>query len=206
VSGNPELIEQYRLMHASGAYGTTSVKSLRFLRPEIMLLQPRSILDYGCGQSQLLEELNLSYPVQLLRYDPAIAKWAKKPQSPVDLVINVDVLEHIEEEDLDATIADIAALGRDAIIIVDTRLAATTLPDGRNAHVTVRPHEWWHDRLSRSFPTLLPLATARRSRAGFKTWSRRPPQTLKYVGLRTAESARYYAGRMFAKIERSLAG
>ena len=69
LTGNPELIEQYRQMHATRVYGDTSVKSLRFLRADVKLLKPRSVLDYGCGQSRLLEQLNLGYPVELIRYD-----------------------------------------------------------------------------------------------------------------------------------------
>jgi hypothetical protein len=71
-----DLIEQYRQIHASGCYGATSVKNPRFLRPEIRLLRPRSILDYDCGQSSLLDALDLGYPVDLLRYDPAIPAFA----------------------------------------------------------------------------------------------------------------------------------
>jgi hypothetical protein len=200
LTGNPELIEQYRQIHASRVYGDTSVKNLRFLRADIKLLRPRSILDYGCGQSRLLDFLQLGYPVELMRYDPAIPRWARKPERPADLLINVDVLEHIEERDLDPVLADMAALGRNALIIVDTGPASTFLADGRNAHVTIRPHAWWRERLLRHFPHLYPQATARRSRAGFKTWSRRPAQTLPYLGQRTADSARHYTGWLIAKL------
>jgi hypothetical protein len=200
LTGNPELIEQYRQIHATRVYGDTSVKNLRFLRADIKLLEPRSILDYGCGQSRLLEALQLGYPVELLRYDPAIPAWATKPQTVADLLISVDVLEHIEERDLDTVLAEMAGLCRNAIIIIDTKPAAALLPDGRNAHVTVRPHAWWHARLSRHFAPLYPIATARRSRAGFRTWRRSPQQAVSYLGLRTADSARHYANWLRAKM------
>jgi hypothetical protein len=199
VTGNPELIAQYEKMHATSVYGATSVKNLRFLRPEILLLRPRSILDYGCGQSPLLDTLRLGYPVELLRYDPAIPAFARKPDRPADLLINVDVLEHIEERDLDAVIGEMASLCRNAIIIVDTKPASAILPDGRNAHVTIRPHAWWRQRLSRHFRQLYPLATARRSRAGFRTWPRDALQTVEYVRLRTVETARHYARRLLPR-------
>ena len=197
MTGDPELIEQYRQLHAAAVYGATSIKNLRFLRPEIKLLRPRSILDYGCGQSRLLEGLNLGYPAELIRYDPAIPAYSHKPVIAVDLLINVDVLEHIEEADLDAVIGEMASLCRNALIIVDTKPASMVLPDGRNAHVTIRPHAWWRERLSHHFPRLHPVATARRSRAGFKTWSRGPAQSLQYLGLRAVESFRHYAVRAF---------
>jgi len=202
LTGNPELIAQYRHMHAASVYGATSVKNLRFLRPEIRLLKPSSILDYGCGQSPLLDQLELGYPVELIRYDPAIPAFARKPERPADLLLNVDVLEHIEERDLDAVIGEMALLCRNAIVIVDTKAASAVLPDGRNAHVTIRPHAWWQERLSQHFPALYPLATARRSRAGFKTWQLGPAQTLAYLGMRLAENARHYAARAAVKSAR----
>lgn len=191
MTGNPELIEQYRRIHAGSAYGTTSVKNLRFLRPEIKLLRPQSIIDYGCGQSRLVEMLDLDYPVELRRYDPAIAEVAAKPEGVFDLLINVDVLEHIEEADLDAVIAEMRALCRNAIIIVDTAPAVARLSDGRNAHVTQRPHAWWRERLGRHFGELYPLSTVRRTRAGFKTWQRRPGSTLRFLAMRAGEEARF---------------
>ena len=96
MTGNPELIAQYRDIHASRVYGDTSIKNLRFLRADITLLKPQSILDYGCGQSRLLAALRLDYPVELLRYDPAIPKWSANPTARADLLLNIDVLEHIE--------------------------------------------------------------------------------------------------------------
>jgi hypothetical protein len=191
VSGT-DLIEQYRQIHAAGSYGKSSVKSLRFLRPEIALLKPRSIIDYGCGQSRFMDELRIDYPADLIRYDPAIPQYSRKPKIRADLLINIDVLEHIEERDLDDVIDDLASLSRNAIIIIDTKPASTFLPDGRNAHVTIRPHVWWRERLLKHFPTLHPVATVRRSRAGFKTWSRSVVGSLNYFWLRAGEDFRHY--------------
>jgi Methyltransferase domain len=199
LTGNPELIEQYRQIHASRVYGDTSIKNLRFIRADIRLLKPRSVLDYGCGQSRLLDELDLGYPARLLRYDPAIPAWAQKPDERVDLLINIDVLEHIEEADLDKVMAEMASLCRDALIIVDTKPAAAILPDGRNAHATIRPHAWWRERVARHFPVLYPQATARRSRAGFRTWRRSLGQAVQYGLMRAGDSARYYATKLAAK-------
>src|SRR5262245_47467989 len=105
-----DLIDQYRQIHAAGPYGNSSVKNLRFLRPEIALLKPRSILDYGCGQSSFLDELKLGYEAELLRYDPAIPEFSQKPTNRADLLVNIDVLEHIEETDLDDVIAELSSL------------------------------------------------------------------------------------------------
>lgn len=196
MAGNPELIEQYRRLHATRAYGTTSVKNLRFIRPEIRLLAPRSILDYGCGQSRLVDVLDLGYPAKLVRYDPAIPEMSTRPAEVFDLLINIDVLEHIEEKDLDEVIADMRSLCRNALIIIDTKLAVTLLADGRNAHVTVRPADWWHARLSRHFLYLEGITTARYTRAGFRTWPRKRGDLPRYAAMRAAETVRYVGNRL----------
>jgi Methyltransferase domain len=202
VSGAADLIEQYRQIHAAGPYGESSAKNLRFLRPEIALLKPGSIIDYGCGQSRFLDELRLSHDVDLIRYDPAIPQFSQKPNIRADLLINIDVLEHIEEGDLDDVIDDLASLSRNAIIIIDTKPASTFLPDGRNAHVTIRPHLWWRQRLLKHFPTLHPVVTVRRSRAGFKTWSRSSVDLLNYLRLRVEEDLRHYSHRALRSFKR----
>jgi hypothetical protein len=196
MTSNPDdLIEQYRQLHATSGYGATSVKNLRFLRPEIMLLHPRSILDYGCGQSPLLDRLELGYPVELHRYDPAIPSIATPPAEPVDLLINVDVLEHVPEADLDRVVGHMASLAREAIIIVDTEPAGTVLPNGENAHCTLHPHAWWADYLNRFFPTLEPIKVKRRRRAAFRTWRRKPGDELRFLTLRLKEDARFWYGK-----------
>lgn len=197
--GNSKLIENYAAIHASEAYGNTSLKNLRLLRPEIRLLRPRSIVDYGCGQSLLLDRLDLGYALDLYRYDPAIPDFAEKPKVTADLLINIDVLEHIEEADLDDVLSDMRSMCRDALIIVDTAPAKRVLPDGRNLHVTLKPHDWWGERIAKHFGELQPVRTLRRARAGFKTWRRGPKQTLQYHLMRAREDARYYARRMQGK-------
>lgn len=194
--GNPELIDQYRNIHATTKYGNTSVKNLRFIRPDIRLLAPKSVIDYGCGQSRLLEELDLGEDVELVHYDPAIPAYSLRPDKVFDLLINVDVLEHIEEKDLDTVLAEMRGLCRDALIIVDTAPAALLLADGRNAHVTLKNPQWWLRRLEQHFGPLERVATARRARAGFRTWKRTPAQSASYAGMRISENIRYYARRL----------
>ncbi len=192
VAGNPELIDYYRSTHARRVYGTSSVKYIRFLRPWLSILNPNSVLDYGCGQSVLIDVLGLPEQVRRLRYDPAIPAYATRPELMADLLINIDVLEHIEEKDVPDALASMAALCRNALIIVDTVPAKHKLPDGRNAHVTLRPHGWWKAQIERHFPEVEAIATPRRSRAGFKTWVSPRSEWLRYRTLRLGEDAAYW--------------
>ena len=199
MAGNSKLIEAYAEIHATQAYGNTSLKSLRLIRPEIKLLKPESLIDYGCGQSMLVDRLDLGYPLALHRYDPAIPAFAEKPKVKADLLINIDVLEHIEESDLDEVLADMRSMCRDALIIVDTAPAKRVLSDGRNLHVTLKSHDWWRERIAKHFGALYPVRTLRTARAGFKTWKLSPADTLRYHLMRAAEDARYYARRVLGK-------
>ncbi|MGF1651008.1 MAG: methyltransferase domain-containing protein, partial [Hyphomicrobiaceae bacterium] len=162
MSDKNDLINHYKKIHETREYGTTSIKNLRYIRPEVALLAPLSIVDYGCGQSKLIDLLVMDRAVAKARYDPAIPEYATKPEKKFDLLITVDVLEHIEEADLNNTIHEMSSLCENAIIIIDTAPAVLFLPDGRNAHVSLHDRAWWAKRLSTHFPYLRPMKTARR--------------------------------------------
>lgn len=106
----------------------------------------RSFLDLGCGKATLEKAafpiiMDQPYPWQ--NYDPAIPEYADPPR-PADLVMCLDVLEHVEPECIDAVLDDLRRLTLKAcVMFVDTGPAHKTLPDGRNAHILRRPIEWW---------------------------------------------------------------
>lgn len=199
MAGGSSLIDYYGSVHSTRVYGTSSVKYVRFLRPQIRLLAPRSILDYGCGQSRFLESLGLDPCPDLMRYDPAIPDYATPPDEKADLLVNIDVLEHIDENDLDEVLSQMRSLCNEAIIIVDTSPANHTLPDGRNAHITLRPHEWWRARIEQHFGTVVPIPVPRSSRAGFRTWASTPGSNLRFILYRLTENLIYYAKRAIGR-------
>jgi len=165
-----DLIQQYRVIHSSEAYGNTSVKNLPYFLPLIDELKPKSIIDFGCGQSTLADELSAASGAPATRYDPAIPQYSQKPEGKFDLLINVDVLEHIPEDELEPIIAEMAGFAKHAIIVIDTGPAVLILPDGRNAHVTQQDQDWWAERLGKHFPYLEPIRVRSKRRAAFKTW------------------------------------
>lgn len=194
-----ELLDFYRKTHQNMVYGNTAVKYIRYLRPHIQILKPASLLDFGCGQSLLIENLNLDFPVQMARYDPAIPEYSNLPEGKVELLVNIDVLEHIEEKDLDDVISTMRASCDNALIAVDTVPAAISLPDGRNAHVTLKPHAWWAEKIGKHFDTLVPIRVPRRGRAAFMTWHYTPAEMARFRGLRAKEDAIYYAKRLVGR-------
>lgn len=199
MAGNADLIDYYRETHSRRVYGTSSVKYIRYLRPWIRLRNPRSILDYGCGQSLFLDVLDIGNDVHLLRYDPAIPDFDTLPAEPADLLINIDVLEHIPEDDIDTVLSEMKTACRDAILVIDTVPAKHTLPDGRNAHLTIRPADWWQKRIENIFGHADLIRTQRRSRAAFRTYPADASERASYRRMRLAEDIRYYARRLVGR-------
>lgn len=68
------------------------------------------------------------------------------------MVVCTDVLEHIEPEYLEAVLDDIQRLSKKAaVVVVATREAMKSLPDGRNTHLIVEPYTWWLPKLTDRF-------------------------------------------------------
>lgn len=134
-------------LHAQGMYGRKGDKWAAKVARLIERFQPRSILDYGCGQGALGRALGLP----IAEYDPAIQGKDQEPE-PADLVICTDVLEHIEPDCLDAVLDHLRDLTNAVLFaVVSTRPAKKFLSDGRNAHLIVEPWTFWHEKLSSRF-------------------------------------------------------
>lgn len=138
--------EQQRL-HDAGNYGTAALQWGEYVSALIEKLQVSTLLDYGCGSKRsLLKVMETDRDVLYQGYDPAVAAYSAK--APADLVCCIDVLEHIEPELLDNVLDDLAALSRPwAFLTIHTGPAAKVLSDGRNAHLTQKPPEWWLPRI-----------------------------------------------------------
>lgn len=116
-----------------------------------------SVLDYGTGKGKLVHYLRQKLPqsIEVEGYDPAVEDWRNKPKGSFDIVTCLDVLEHVEVENVDDILRDIRRLSRCfCFLIIDLQLAAKSLPDGRNAHILLAPPEWWIARVSQVFPSM----------------------------------------------------
>jgi hypothetical protein len=163
-------LDQYAALHGAVRYGATGHNKLKMIEPWIQIAAPRSILDYGAGQSRMVEEIRSHRLTVRDRYDPAIPDISAAPRERYDLVTCIDVLEHLDEGEVSAVVADVARFGEKAIFIVDTKKAGTILPNGENAHATIRPGDWWLARVREHFPDA-ELINAPRSRALIKSWT-----------------------------------
>ncbi|MEG3619274.1 hypothetical protein V5T82_12470 [Magnetovibrio sp. PR-2] len=153
------------------------------LREELKRFDVSSILDYGCGgadwQAPGFDEggetamqyfgLDKAY-----RYEPA---RAIDERQSVDCVISFDVLEHIFIADVPNVVRDIFSYAEKFVILnVACYPAAATLPNGENAHITVRNPHWWKgiiDTIAIDFPNvsvLLMCSAAWRNTNSFPIW------------------------------------
>jgi len=140
--------EQNRLLHENNAeYGVSVLKHLKTINNIYIKCECNSLLDYGCGKGLLAK--NVPFPIW--EYDPAIT-GKDNPPRPADLVVCVDVLEHIEPEYLDSVLKDIKrCILKVGYLVIFAKPATKTLPDGRNTHLIVEGKEWWKKRLSQYF-------------------------------------------------------
>jgi hypothetical protein len=141
--------QQNREMHENNpVFGT--VAALRHVDTVLAIyksIEAKSILDYGCGKGMLGKQID--FPIW--EYDPAIPGKDSPPRA-ADLVVCIDVLEHIEPEYLDRVLEDIHRCTKKIVFFaLSTALSRKTFPDGRNSHLLVHDENWWKERISKYF-------------------------------------------------------
>lgn len=139
---------QQRMHEQRADYGVASEK-YGLLVSEVMVANGlHSLLDYGCGKGRLANALRFpaDYEIQGQLYDPGNPRFDKLP-SPRELVVCIDVLEHVERDCLNEVLDHIVSLTQRMVLFtIHTGPAAKTLPDGRNAHITqMQPEVWLSD-------------------------------------------------------------
>lgn len=142
----------YKEMHLAGAFpGHSTKKNSESIKSLIQKYKAEDLMDYGCGkglqyiEGKLHEEWGI--PFEKIRlYDPAVPGLDKGPGGfeCYDGVICCDVLEHLEGHELRECIFNVTLRARKfAFFSIATFPAKKRLPDGRNAHLTIMPREWW---------------------------------------------------------------
>jgi hypothetical protein len=150
-----DLIDQYRKLHEDGYFaGGSLTKHLDQIGEICVKHKPRTILDYGCGKAWHYERGEIPWAAEIVRlYDPAVPEFSEKPVGLYDGVVCTDVAEHLPEEEIDGFVRTLCShAGRFLFLTVCTREATKKLPDGRNAHLTVKPREWWAEKLMACMP------------------------------------------------------
>src|SRR5262245_32789677 len=164
-----ELLEQYRAMHRDGdvrrgtpAEQTFDGKSLPRQAARIKKLVARTgaktLLDYGSGKGRQYLPAGITengvvrwksmqeyWGVESIRcYDPGHPPFSILPEGTFDAVICTDVLEHCPQEDMPWIVGELFGYARRFVFAnVACYPAVKTLPNGENAHCTIRPVAFW---------------------------------------------------------------
>jgi cyclopropane fatty-acyl-phospholipid synthase-like methyltransferase len=162
-------------------WGTTGARNfgryvLDMLNSDLNL---RSVLDFGCGQGSLgrfIRENAQNPKLDWTDYDPGIAEKAiSLGDRRFDVVVTSDMFEHVEPEFVLETMAEVSNLtARYQYHWIACEPANGELPDGRNAHLTVREPDWWAEKFSRSsdFMVMEWSSHVQRKRSQYKTAAR----------------------------------
>ena len=140
--------EQQKQLHAQGNYGVASAGYAATVARLIDQYQVEILLDYGAGSKLTLiktigEQRLVKRKFHYVPYEPAVDAYSRSPD-PADLVVCLDVLEHIEPDLLDNVLDDLKRVtAKIGFFTVSTGPAAKVLPDGRNAHLIQERAEWW---------------------------------------------------------------
>jgi hypothetical protein len=135
----------------------------------------RTILDYGAGKGMqyrphkvivdgqyVADGIAEYWDVDEVRcFDPGYGPHSALPEGKFDGVICTDVLEHCPEEDLGWILDEIVGYAKDFVYLnVACFPARKTLPNGENAHITVRSPQWWRELVASRATTLWELHAA----------------------------------------------
>jgi len=148
-----DYIEEYKKLYKENYnnninYNVTMM-NFKLIEKYSKMYNVKSLFDYGCGQGiqytegKIHKKLNIS---NLTLYDPVIEEFNKKPNinNKFDMLICIDVMEHIPENEVDSILCDIFKYKFNiAIFSISTVLARTLLSNGENVHLTVKPISWW---------------------------------------------------------------
>jgi hypothetical protein len=166
-----ELTSLYATMHVGGLpdqnikaqdlfSGASIIPQLPKIKLLVTQLGATSLLDYGSGKGLQYRAQNIKLrsgeviaSVQsylgvesITCYDPGVAEFQSFPVGQFDGVISTDVLEHCPEPDLPWILEEMFGAARKFIFAnIAAYPAGKTLPNGENAHCTVRPQEWWDE-------------------------------------------------------------
>jgi len=145
-----ELLEAYKVAHSERGCmgGNATLKVKDEIKHLVDLLSAETLLDYGCGKGWQYRDHQCHeyWGTKVYLYDPGYDKYNVKPKGKFDIVIAVDVLEHLHPSTAIQTIREIFSYARKGVFFrIDTKPARKHFKDGTNFHTLQRDRRWWLD-------------------------------------------------------------
>lgn len=146
------LIPIYRQMHddeTAGVYhfpGRSVLQHAWIINQLIRKHDSRTLLDYGCGLGfqYSKEGVHKWWGIKPHLYDPAVKRYAARPEGEFDGVICADVMEHVPRDEVPAVLKEVTAYATQWVFFsICCRPASRMLPNGANAHCTLLPEKEW---------------------------------------------------------------
>lgn len=135
--------ENARLHQVDDRYGVEGHLWAYLISGIALMENCETVLDYGCGKGTLAKAMKgTGFTVR--EYDPAIPGKDESPSESVDLVVALDVLEHIEVDCVSDVVADLARLARKKVfVVISTKPSKRLMADGRDTHLSLHDDGWW---------------------------------------------------------------
>lgn len=170
-----EYISEYKRIHENNpnyGHGPATQVIKRYSKWCEEIPDVSRILDYGCGNSNLVDGIFPDKDLIRERWDPAIPKYSTRPEPwKFDLVFCTDVMEHIPKENVLPTLRDIRDASKNALIVPHLGKAAQLLSNGKNSHVTQKPVKWWLEKIIEAgFDTVREMLSSNEKKATIVTW------------------------------------
>ena len=166
-------LKYYKKMHSEGfklingkvreakiAYdGHSTLVFAKIIKNIITKNQITTMLDYGCGKAFYydnpsktngleIKSLKNYWDIDISLYDPCYEKYSDLKNIKYDLVISIDVLEHIPSQDIDWVLDNIIGKAKKYVFInLACYPAVALLPNGKNAHININEPMWWHEKI-----------------------------------------------------------
>ena len=195
---NPELIKMYQDIHTSSGYGQGGHKFVKYINRLVSELKAKTVLDYGCGQSDISKTLK-NKNIKCYRYDPAIPAISTIQVKNVDLITCTDVLEHIPPNDIEDFLKHIKSISEYAFFNISTRPATTILEDGRNAHLSVFTPNEWNEKIKNVFPNCCFIIKDYNQSCLVFTW-----KTTNFTYFKVLENTKNYYKRFYKSLKSRL--
>jgi SAM-dependent methyltransferase len=142
----------------SNYHGYFEIPQFTTYADKVMLFEPKSVLEVGCAYGFIVKKLRAAGVPRVDGVDISEYAVSKRVDDHVflgdvtkgllygdkefDLVCSFDILEHIDEKDVPAVVAELKRVGRRQYHHITYR---ENEPGKDITHVTLKPMHWWYD-------------------------------------------------------------